>query len=882
MDIVRIARRCDIAILLLAAVTFFLRVGYASPVFAQDTALQCEIEVLSPAKGALICEDSVKVTAVVRVEGGTHPFTIDCTINGFSADVADDSVLCATIPLTVGLNLIQIACTVTDAQGNQTSCDNSRNLTLVNRAGPPACFAEISSPLDSAFVCGDSVKVTGMLNIIAGVPPFDRFCEVNGVVATVTDSMFMATVPLEPGKENSIIAVCTVVDSCGNEAVCTDTIVVEVPPAPVCTVEITVPQDSAIICGDNVTVAGTTVIKQGVPPFTINCEVNGVGTSATPIVTSDRTVDFMTTVPFPFSDNLIIATCTVTDSCGIQTVCADTLHVFRPPAPICVTEITSPQDSSVICGDSLSVQGLTTITAGFGPFSVVCEVNGVPAQVDENRNFIASVPFPFADSLIIAVCTIVDSCGTQTVCTDTVRAQPPPPPACLVDILSPSNGARIDADSVKVTAVTTVTSGTPPFTITSAINGVISDVSQITTRDSTITFMATVPCDSLIIAVCTIVDSCGNETICSDTVRVQCRPEECILFGVDGDTDELIKLDLSTLNPAVEILGPITDGSATLVDLECMTWDPFTKRMLVIVNEDEGGLYEIDPKNIPTAPPADIPATLIGNTGLDDIEGLAINPVTSELFGVDNVLHKFLQINRTTGEVTMIGELGFKDVEGLAFTLESNPTLFGADTRTGQIITINTSTGAGTAVSADSVGFPNVECLEFCPDGNLIGFSNGHTQTIHTFLSIDPGTGIGTRIPTRGAENLDIEGLAFLMPDTMFARLNPQVTEEKGQTPLLPGNFALRQNYPNPFNPTTQIVFTIPESFPGGVQVQLRVYNLLGHLVKTLASGHTLPGSHTIEWDGRSQNGEAVSSGIYLYQLVAGEFKLTRRMLLLK
>ena len=87
----------------------------------------------------------------------------------------------------------------------------------------------------------------------------------------------------------------------------------------------------------------------------------------------------------------------------------------------------------------------------------------------------------------------------------------------------------------------------------------------------------------------------------------------------------------------------------------------------------------IDPADINHA--SEIPATFVGSTGSDEIEGIAVNPVTGELFGVDNESHKLVKISLSDGAVTEIGKLGFKDVGGLAFTLEPNPVLYGADSK---------------------------------------------------------------------------------------------------------------------------------------------------------------------------------------------------------
>jgi hypothetical protein len=90
-------------------------------------------------------------------------------------------------------------------------------------------------------------------------------------------------------------------------------------------------------------------------------------------------------------------------------------------------------------------------------------------------------------------------------------------------------------------------------------------------------------------------------------------------------------------------------------------------------------------------------------------------------------------------------------------------------------------------------------------------------------------------------------------------------------------------NYPNPFNPTTTIQFSL--SFGEGRgegNVRIDVYNLKGQLVKGLVSGVYRSGTHSVVWDGTDDDGRAVSSGVYFYRMVAGEYSKIKRMLLLK
>ncbi len=89
----------------------------------------------------------------------------------------------------------------------------------------------------------------------------------------------------------------------------------------------------------------------------------------------------------------------------------------------------------------------------------------------------------------------------------------------------------------------------------------------------------------------------------------------------------------------------------------------------------------------------------------------------------------------------------------------------------------------------------------------------------------------------------------------------------------VPKVYALDQNYPNPFNPTTRIRFQLPQDGP----VTLRVYNLLGQEVVTLAEGLTEAGYHTVEW-----NASSVATGVYYYRLEAPGFSQVKKMMLVK
>ncbi len=86
---------------------------------------------------------------------------------------------------------------------------------------------------------------------------------------------------------------------------------------------------------------------------------------------------------------------------------------------------------------------------------------------------------------------------------------------------------------------------------------------------------------------------------------------------------------------------------------------------------------------------------------------------------------------------------------------------------------------------------------------------------------------------------------------------------------------------PNPFNPVSRIRYVVPEN-AAGVPVSLRVYDVSGRLVRTLAKGIGVPGLHDVEWNGRSQDGIEVASGMYFLRLESMGSRSLRKLTLLK
>ena len=103
------------------------------------------------------------------------------------------------------------------------------------------------------------------------------------------------------------------------------------------------------------------------------------------------------------------------------------------------------------------------------------------------------------------------------------------------------------------------------------------------------------------------------------------------------------------------------------------------------------------------------------------------------------------------------------------------------------------------------------------------------------------------------------------------------------KTHFIPPTFALLQNYPNPFNPETWIPYQLSQD----ASVTISIYNIKGQLVRTLHLGNQNAGVYitkgkAVYWDGKDAFGEKVASGVHYYTLRAGEFRATRKMVILK
>ena len=397
---------------------------------------------------------------------------------------------------------------------------------------------------------------------------------------------------------------------------------------------------------------------------------------------------------------------------------------------------------------------------------------------------------------------------------------------CQVEIRYPMDDEFVCNDSVKVKATF---SPLGDRKVICDINGVSVDV------DSNGDFMATVPLqpgDNQIVAQCVVVDSNGVAVAtCSDTTSVFSDP-----------TPPICELDY---NNYPDINGKIIDNESGIVLFEVLD---LGNRILIMDN------VEIAPG-----------------------EGVEFNGDTEITF----VLKK-IDVNETGSfDLRMVNGAGCEiscDPIDLTLRSEGPPCNFSFSLPQ-----------RDRWLYVENHGLTRIEFVVNEMSFNLkVTGGLGNEANSYTI----PGYGIVgfdlKQVLQTGENNfrLNCEGPPGSYANILIAdylRNDVGVPEElEFQEVVIPKEFALLQNHPNPFNPATNIRFNIPDNFTDGIQVKLLIYNLMGQLVKTLVDEQRFPGEYTARWEGRNQRDETVSSGIYIYQLVAGDFKLTKRMLFLK
>jgi hypothetical protein len=110
---------------------------------------------------------------------------------------------------------------------------------------------------------------------------------------------------------------------------------------------------------------------------------------------------------------------------------------------------------------------------------------------------------------------------------------------------------------------------------------------------------------------------------------------------------------------------------------------------------------------------------------------------------------------------------------------------------------------------------------------------------------------------------------------TLSAEMPTAIEQAKDKAPIA---YQIYQNYPNPFNPETAIEFQLPQPS----EIEISIFNLQGQKITTLVNSNLSAGEHKVAWNGTDESGRAVTSGVYLCQMRAGDRVETKKLLLLR
>jgi len=162
--------------------------------------------------------------------------------------------------------------------------------------------------------------------------------------------------------------------------------------------------------------------------------------------------------------------------------------------------------------------------------------------------------------------------------------------------------------------------------------------------------------------------------------------------------------------------------------------------------------------------------------------------------------------------------------------------------------------------------------MKYVVDSGEIGVLN-HSETLNIGfdIKVEAGENLNWVLTTESGKKYILEGTGELtVPSAERFVLN------RGS--VIPITFALHQNLPNPFNPITTLRYDLPSD----ALVTLIIYDMLGKEVTQLINSVQDAGYRSVQWDATNMHGKPVSAGLYLYTIQAGEFRQSKKMILLK
>jgi hypothetical protein len=430
----------------------------------------------------------------------------------------------------------------------------------------------------------------------------------------------------------------------------------------------------------------------------------------------------------------------------------------------------------------------------------------------------ANIPLVNGANEIIAILTVKDSLSSCT-SSDTITVFAGQlATKCELTIMSPLDSVEVFCSDSLEVKGTISNTGGVPLNIVCEVNG----VPAVVTGNAFTAHLTLNSGWNTLIATATLTDSCGNLVVCRDTVRVRQVIEKIApTCTFERQSPTRVAGTLFDHESGIAKIEPLLLNNVTLTVDPFQPGDKQVNFRVDAIDEDEAMGFDI--KII----------DLCGNTHICD-------PVALQLTA-DRVNRPYIFTFRTVDRYFHLTNSGLSEIR-----VELN----------GKHFSLSSAHRGGVVQSLGVYAMPR--------QGEVM-------IDLQPYLHRDRDNDIRIEVSGPAGSKADL-----LIVDDLHEASEVLALQQ------MPVEYELTQNYPNPFNPETIIRFGIPAHVTAGARVQLRIYNTLGELVRTLVDQDMLPGRYTARWNGRDERGVPVAAGVYIYRLVAGKYSATKRMLLLK
>jgi hypothetical protein len=272
--------------------------------------------------------------------------------------------------------------------------------------------------------------------------------------------------------------------------------------------------------------------------------------------------------------------------------------------------------------------------------------------------------------------------------------------------------------------------------------------------------------------------------------------------------------------------------------------------------------------------------SLLFNISSSDLEGRGIAYDGQNYWYSEWYLDKIFVINPSNGNVINSYNSPGYGPQALAY---GGGYIWHTDEYSGSIYKINPSNGA--VMSEIPEPEPTGFFVGIAYNKGYLWLANTYSKTIYCIRN-DNGSVVDTMQFNLGNLWSDItcddKYIYIISNNKLYKRFLPQLepipVNVKKDKIEIPNKMNIGQNYPNPFNPTTTIEYQLPQRG----NVEIKIYNSIGEIIKTLITGEKEAGYYSVVWDGKNDAGNLVTSGVYFYQIKSGSFVQAKKMLLLK